>query len=166
MVNHIVEIGHDNRHRRAKCAQLFVHAVQTAIGVAALEHGLHALGHIIQPKLHRVIVVQAGIRRRKPEPWPRRASGTSHHARAQSAQRPGSRVVVDAVVSPPALVAILPEVPAIARQQEVRDLLPMRPPGGSLRLELAPSREQLIAARRSRIRTRVTNMLAHDDLLP
>ena len=161
MMHHVLKIRQHNAGCRAKAAQFFVHLVQGAVRVRPLKDYLHSLGDIIQPQLDGLIRVQLRISRRKAKP---RASGrgrSGHHASPKRPQGPRTRVVVNVVVTPPSLVAVLPEVTAVARKDVGGQFLIVRPPGGAFGLELTPAGEQLIPLGCARIRTSVTCVLAH-----
>ncbi len=140
-----VEVGQDDGGRGAECAQLLVHLVQRPVGVRLLEDQVHPLGHVIEPELDGLIGVHVRVRRAETEPGPRRRGGAAHEPRAKRPQRPDAGVVIDVVVAPVALVAVLAEVAATARQKIGGNLLPMRNPGRPFGAQLPPPLDRPLA---------------------
>ena len=160
-MHHVLEVRQHDARRRAEAAQFLIHLVQGAVGVRPLKDCLHPLGDIIQPQLDGLKRVKLRVSGSQAKP---RASGrgrSGHHAGPERSQRPRARVVVDVVVTPPSLVAVLPEITAVAREDVGGQFLIVRPPGGAFGLELTPAGEQLIPLGCARIRTSVTCVLAH-----
>ena len=161
VMHHILLVRQQDRHASAERAEFLVHLVQGAVGVAALKHRLHSLGHIVQPFLDRLILIQPRVGGSKSEPRARRRRCARHHASTERAKRARASVVVDVVVTAPTLVAILAVEATVAGEQEIGDLLPVRPPACALRLQLTPAGEQLVTPRRVGIRLCVTSVLTH-----
>ena len=145
VVNHIVKVLAYHRGPRAEGAKFFVPGVQCAIGVRSREDVEKESRHIGKPNLDGRVLIQLPVRSGKAKPGPRGRCGARHHPRTENPQGPRPGVVVDVVVPPPSLVAVLHEEPPGARQQKRTDLLPVHPPTGAFRLERTPPRDELVA---------------------
>ena len=81
--------------------------------------------------------------------------------KSERAERPRPGVVVDVVVASVALVAVLAEVAAVARQDVGGEFLPVRVPRRTFGLQLPPASEQLVPRRGVLVGLGVACVLAH-----